>query len=406
MMPFIHTPFIIDVVANSIQTPEGRRKSNWLKAPSVPVEPEIKCVLASRQRSSRPRADCIKVHRYSRNQGALPPLLHSLRPNLIEPRELRLAYARKQSSWLDVALRYLASANGESNVVEFPGCFAWYELMTTDMAAAETFYGNVVGWGAQDASTPNLAYTVFTAGKAPLGGLIDLPEEGRKMGAWPRWMGYVEVNDVEVTAGRIKRLGGAVHVPPTQTNIGLISVVTDPQTTTFGLISGLKHGRPLPAESGKSGRVGWHELLAADWEKAFAFYAEILGWRKADSAISETVTYQLFSAGGLVVGGMFTKRPEDPFPFWLFYFNVEDIDAAMKRVKSGGGRVMAGSLELPDGSWIARCADPQGATFALQGNRAGDPRLGWSTAWSGFSSRGRLLAPKPRDRAPGSDSES
>jgi len=93
-----------------------------------------------------------------------------------------------------------ANANGEFDVVDYPGCFGWYELMTTDMAGAETFYGNVVGWGAQDASTPNLAYTLFTAGKVPLGGLMDLPEEGRKMGAWPRWMGYVEVSDVEVTA--------------------------------------------------------------------------------------------------------------------------------------------------------------------------------------------------------------
>jgi uncharacterized protein len=307
------------------------------------------------------------------------------------------------SQKLDAAQRYLASANGESDVVDYPGCFAWYELMTTDMAAAETFYGNVVGWGAQDTSTPNLAYTMLSAGKVPLGGLIDLPEEGRKMGAWPRWMGYVEVNDVEVTAGRIKRLGGAVLVPPTDTNIGLISVVADPQTATFGLIKGLKHRRQQPAEAGKPGRVGWHELLAADGEKAFAFYSEIFGWQKADTEIGETVTYQLFSAAGLTIGGMYTKRSVEPFPFWLLYFNVEDIDAAVEHVKAGGGLVSEGPLELSDGNWIIRCADPQGATFALQGKRSQESKLGWSTEWSGFSSRGRLLAPKPRNPTPGSD---
>ena len=42
---------------------------------------------------------------------------------------------------------------------------------------------------------------------------MDLPEEARKMGATPRWMGYVGVNDVDATADRIKRLGGAVYVP-------------------------------------------------------------------------------------------------------------------------------------------------------------------------------------------------
>ena len=32
------------------------------------------------------------------------------------------------------------------------GRFAWYELMTTDVAAARTFYAQVVGWQAEDAS--------------------------------------------------------------------------------------------------------------------------------------------------------------------------------------------------------------------------------------------------------------
>jgi len=290
-------------------------------------------------------------------------------------------------------------------LVDYPGSFAWYELITTDLAAAETFYRDVVGWATQDASTPDIAYTLLSAGKIPLGGLMDLPEAGRKKGAWPRWMGYVEVNDIELTADRIKRLGGAVYVPPTNTNIGLISVVADPQTTTFGLVKGLKPGRQQPVEPGKPGRVGWRELHAADWEKAFAFYSEVFGWQKAGAEISQPVEYQLFSVGGQTIGGMFTKVLEDALPFWLFYFNVEDIDAAVERVRIGGGHVNGDVVELLDGSWVARCIDPQGATFALQGKRSHDSRLDWSTEWKGFSSRGRLLAPK-RDRAPTSERES
>ena len=48
--------------------------------------------------------------------------------------------------------------------------FAWYELLTTDVAAAGAFYGKVVGWCAKDASSPELAYTVLTAGDVPVGG--------------------------------------------------------------------------------------------------------------------------------------------------------------------------------------------------------------------------------------------
>jgi hypothetical protein len=287
-------------------------------------------------------------------------------------------------------------------MVDYPGRFVWYELMTTDMAAARAFYAEVVGWGAHDTSTPDLAYTLFTTGEASVSGLMGLPEEARKMGATPRWMGYVGVNDVDATASRIRRLGGAVYVPPTDSNIGRISVVADPQMATLALITGLKPGQPQPAEPDELGRVGWHELLASDWEKVFPFYGEIFGWQKADAEIGRTDTYQLFSTGGQTVGGMLAKRPAEPIPFWLYYFNVDDLDAAAERVKSAGGQILEAPLELPGGSWFARCMDPQGAAFAVQGKRSRNnsarapaSEVGWSTEWSGISSRGRLVT-KPR----------
>jgi predicted enzyme related to lactoylglutathione lyase len=281
-------------------------------------------------------------------------------------------------------------------VAELSGRFVWYELMTTDVLAAKAFYTEVVGWGAADASTTDLAYTVLTAGKTPVGGLMELPADAIKMGATPRWMGYVDVKDVDAAADRIMRLGGAVYVPPTDTNIGRISVVADPQTATLGLVEGLKPGKQQPAEMGKSGRIGWHELHAVDWEKVFAFYGEIFGWRKADAEIGPTDAYQLLSAGGQTIGGMFTKRPEDPQPFWLNYFNVNDIDAATERVKSAGGLIFAGPVELPGEIWITQCGDPQGAAFALQGKRGPASEVGWSADWGNFSSRGRLQVSKPR----------
>jgi uncharacterized protein len=287
-------------------------------------------------------------------------------------------------------------------MVDCHGRFAWYELITTDAGAAKAFYAKVLGWGTRDASTPDLAYTLFTAAGASVSGLMDLPEDARKMGATPRWMGYVGVDDVDATADRIKRLGGAVYVPPTNSNIGRISVVADPQTATLGLVEGLKPGQEPPAEPDEPGRVGWHELLAADRQTAFAFYGELLGWQKAESETGPTDTYQLFSSGGQTIGGMFTTLSIEPVPFWLYYFNIGDIDAAAERVKTAGGRLFEGPHQLLDGSWIARCADPQGAFFALQGKRGKDgigrapaSEVGWSTEWSGISSRGRLVT-KPR----------
>ena len=80
-------------------------------------------------------------------------------------------------------------------------------------------------------------------------------------------------------------------------------------------------------------------------------------------------TYQLFSAEGDIIGGMLTKPQTIPVPFWLYYFNVSDIDAAAQRVKTAG-RILAGPVEIPGGSWTVFCIDLQGARFALEGTRS------------------------------------
>jgi uncharacterized protein len=258
-------------------------------------------------------------------------------------------------------------------VVSSHGRFVWYELITTDVEAAKAFYTEVMGWGAQDASVPGIAYTLFTVGGASVSGLTALPEDARKMGAKPTWIGYVGVNDVDAAAGRIKRLGGTVYVPPMDIpNMGRLSVFADPQKATLAVFKWLRPGLDQPAELGTAGRVGWHELLAADWEKALAFYGELFGWQKADADIGAMGTYQLFSAAGQTIGGMYTKPAIVPAPFWLYYFNIDDIDAAAKRVKTGGGQILGGPFEVPGGSCIVQCADPQGAIFALEGTRRND----------------------------------
>ena len=284
-----------------------------------------------------------------------------------------------------------------------PERFAWYELLTTDVAAASAFYRKVVGWNLKDESTSELAYTVLRSGDAPVGGLMDLPEEGRRLGATPRWMGYVAVDDLDGIAARVGRLGGAVFVPPTDTNIGRIAVVADPQNATFGLIEEPTYGRGRPGRMDEPGCVGWHELLAADRIVIFDFYKELFGWLKADAQTDSADLYQLFSAGGQTVGGVLTKVPSVAQPTWLHYFNVDDIGAAAKQVNAGGGRILQGPIELPDGCWIARCVDPQGALFALQGTRAPtgiEPspasEIAWSAKWGGTASQGRMVLPKPK----------
>lgn len=52
-------------------------------------------------------------------------------------------------------------------------------------------------------------------------------------------------------------------------------------------------------------------------------------------------------------------------PHWGLYFRVPDAGAAAGRVKSNGGHVLNGPMEVPGGDLVLNCQDPQGANFSL-----------------------------------------
>jgi uncharacterized protein len=251
------------------------------------------------------------------------------------------------------------------------GRFVWYELMTTDTSAAKDYYTKVVGWGTQPAPNASMPYTLFSVGDTLVGGMMDQPEEAKKMGAPPSWLGYVAVDDVDATTDHARRLGGAVYVEPRDIpNVGRFSVIADPQQAVIGLFKWSIPMADPPVGVETPGHIGWHELASTDWEKGYAFYNTLFGWQKADAMdMGAMGTYQIFSAGGPPVGGMFNKPPMVPVTFWLYYFNVGDFDAAVERLKAGGGEVINGPMEVPGGSWIVQARDPQGAMFALVGRR-------------------------------------
>jgi uncharacterized protein len=265
-------------------------------------------------------------------------------------------------------------------MTDLHGHFVWYELMTTDMAAAKAFYAKIVGFGARDASTPGMPYTLLTAGEIAVGGLMTLPADALRSGAQPRWLGYVAVADVDVSTHRIRELGGVVHIPPADIpGIGRFSVVADPQAATLALIKPSGSDEPQADILDKPCRVGWHELLAADGDKAFAVYSELFGWRKAEVEVNSDGAYQAFAAGAQTIGGMFTKPAIVATPFWLYYFNVADITAAAAHVSALGGKILEGPVDVPGGSRVARCEDPQGAIFALMEKRK-DRAIGYFAA--------------------------
>ena len=248
------------------------------------------------------------------------------------------------------------------------GRFCWYELMTPDVAAAGRFYASVIGWSTRDSGMPDMDYTLAYAGESQVAGMMTLPREAAGMP--PMWMGYLFTDRIEQTLKDIAGNGGKIHRQPQEIpGVGRFAVAADPHGAVFSLFTTEDEGPDRPAMM-TPGHVGWNELMAGDLDTEWAFYSSTFGWTKdraVDMSESGMGTYQTFAVrGGDAIGGMMTNPPGSPVPpRWGYYFVVEGLDAAGKRVTDGGGRILMGPMEVPGGAWILNCVDPQGAHFSL-----------------------------------------
>jgi predicted enzyme related to lactoylglutathione lyase len=249
--------------------------------------------------------------------------------------------------------------------------FFWYELMTSDQDAAIDFYTKVVGWTAADQPGANLdfRYVILSAGDRGMGAVLQISEEMHDGGARPGWVGYIRVADTDAKAKEIEEAGGKLLMGPRDIpDIGRFAMLADPGGACFYVMTPLPRGdAPPPPDPQTPGLVGWHELYSSLGDKAaFDFYAARFGWETMhEMDMGAMGTYRIFGADGVQLGGMMNKPAQMPASAWGFYFNVDGIDAAAERVTGHGGQVVNGPIEVPGGSWIIQCIDPQGAHFNL-----------------------------------------
>ncbi len=247
------------------------------------------------------------------------------------------------------------------------GKFCWVELLTSDIAAAQAFYCDVIGWTVAESGLADRDYRFFSYDGQGAGGLMLLPEEAKAMGAPPHWMGYISSENVDADVEKVVAAGGKTYRPAeTLAGMGRFAILADPQGAAFALWQDLS-GRDHPEKPPMSlGQVGWHELYTGDVEQAFAFYSTTFGWTRGNAMdMGPMGVYQLFSTGGQEVGGMMRRPEHMPAPFWNYYFTVAALDEAVARVEKGGGKIVNGPMEVPGGAWIVNAFDPQGVFFSL-----------------------------------------
>ena len=258
------------------------------------------------------------------------------------------------------------------------GSFIWYELMTTDAAAAKRFYDSVVGWSVgTDQVAPDVNYRMINRSDGGMaGGLLELTKEMQDGGARPMWLGYLHAADVDAKVDEIKADGGQVMMAPwDQPGVGRLAMVTGPEGAPFYLMD------PIPPESKPDAvsdvfsvdqpqHVRWNELWSAEPARSIDFYKRRFGWsQEGDMDMGEMGMYQFVQHGSVMIGAVMPTMPDMPQSMWNFYIGVDDIDRAADAVRSGGGQIVNGPMEIPGGEYALNGVDPQGALFGLVGPR-------------------------------------
>ncbi|MDP3299809.1 MAG: DUF1428 family protein [Phenylobacterium sp.] len=254
------------------------------------------------------------------------------------------------------------------------GDYIWYELLASDTAAAQAFYGAVLDWTFSDSGQPDMDYKIISPGPNGVGGLMGITADMAAGGAAPTWLGYIAVDDVDASVAAIQVKGGSLHMPAMDIPmVGRIAMVADPQGAPFYVMKPQGPGNSLAFayDHPRVGHCAWNELVTSDKAAAWEFYGSLFGWTKdGEMEMGPLGSYEFVRHGGLIGAMMGNGGGEMGPPRWGQYFRVADIDKAKSAVEAGGGQVLQGPQEIPGGDFTLNCVDPQGAAFGLVGGRS------------------------------------
>ena len=108
--------------------------------------------------------------------------------------------------------------------------FVHVELLTTDVARAKAFYGELFDWKLED--LPGMDYTLIDVGEGTGGGMM----KTRQPGSPSSWLAYVHVDDAAVATEKARTLGATICREVTEIpGVGWFSVITDPTGATLAL---------------------------------------------------------------------------------------------------------------------------------------------------------------------------
>jgi predicted enzyme related to lactoylglutathione lyase len=241
------------------------------------------------------------------------------------------------------------------------GKFAWFDLVTDDLAASQRFYADVFGWKFHTVGNKPGSYTYAEVEGTRIGGMLQRPPPaGAQRNA--RWLVLISVDDPARAARYVEQQGGKVLVPPaTIKGRGTHALFQDPDGAVFGVLRPEAGDRPdTPVVTGD---FFWADLLAIDPERAAAFYSGLAGYEASPG--DESTRRVVLSSGGYARAGITPKPDAVRQPGWLPYVLVDDVEATLDKVAAAGGKVLVEPRkDVLDGN-LAVIADPRGGVLGI-----------------------------------------
>jgi uncharacterized protein len=246
------------------------------------------------------------------------------------------------------------------------GSPCWADLWTSDVEGTRTFYSELFGWQAQEPSPEFGGYFMFTRNGVPTAGAMGPMGD---MAADNLWKTYLATDDIAKTLKSAEASGAQVISPAMPVaDLGIQATLNDP--------TGAHHGAWQPGTfSGFSvlnehGFPSWFELQTRDHAAAVAFYRTVYHWDTSTVGDSNTFRYTTMrdpEGTGDLAGIMDARAflPDGVPAQWSIYWEVDQTDATVAKVKALGGSVVMDPQDTPFGR-LATVLDPAGAQFKLR----------------------------------------
>lgn len=101
------------------------------------------------------------------------------------------------------------------------------------------------------------------------------------------------------------------------------------------------------------------EIGCRDSAKTQEFYSRLFDWK-----ITPMGPAAMIAAEGSGIGGHISSLGHEPHHYTIFYVDVDDIAAYLKKAESLGGKTIVPPVEIPTGTF-AWMQDPGGNTVGL-----------------------------------------